>query len=413
MSVALRVVVVLKGYPRLSETFVAQEILALQERGFDLVVVSLRHPTDGATHPVHGHITAPVVYLPEYLHREPRRVVRALVRLRRHPRLGRLLRLWWRDLRRDPTRNRVRRLGQALVLASEVLGPGDQVYAHFLHTPGSVARYAARLQDLPLAFSAHAKDIWTTPEWEKREKLADARFTVTCTAANRDHLAALAPTSRVHLVYHGLDLRHLPSPPARRFCDGSDPADPLRLLTVARAVPKKGLDVLLEALARLPADLHWRFEHIGGGEVKPLRAKAEALGIAGRIVWRGGQPAPAVLEAYRQADLTLLASRIAADGDRDGLPNVLMEAASQGLVTVATRVSAIPELIEHGRDGWLVPPGDTAALADAILHLARDPKQRAALGAAAARKVRERFGMDAGIDRLEELLRGCRLADAA
>ncbi|MFW5833670.1 MAG: glycosyltransferase, partial [Pseudomonadota bacterium] len=288
----MRLVVVLKGYPRLSETFVAQELLALEQRGFELILVSLRQPTDPTTHPVHQAIRAPVVYLPEYLHQEPRRVLRALGRMAGGPRFRALLRLWLRDFRRDPTRNRVRRLGQALVLASEVLRPGDRLYAHFIHTPGSVARYAARLADLPLAFSAHAKDIWTLPDWEKREKLDDADITVTCTAANLAHLRGLAGhPEHVHLVYHGLDAARFPAPPVRPPRDGRDPNDPVRLLTVARAVPKKGLDVVLDALARLPADLAWHFTHIGGGDVEPLRARARALGLEDRVevlLVRGG-----------------------------------------------------------------------------------------------------------------------------
>src|SRR5690242_14028287 len=144
-----RVAFVLKGYPRLSETFIAQEIRALEQRGLDIRIVSLRHPTDRAVHPVHREIRAPLLYLPEYLHQEPRRVLRAWRKLRRHPRYPLLRRAFLADLRRDPTRNRVRRFGQALVLAAE-LAPGvERLHAHFLHTPASVARYAALLLDLP------------------------------------------------------------------------------------------------------------------------------------------------------------------------------------------------------------------------------------------------------------------------
>ncbi|MEO1092959.1 MAG: colanic acid biosynthesis glycosyltransferase WcaL, partial [Pseudomonadota bacterium] len=140
-----RTIIVLKGWPRLSETFIAQEIAALEARGHELVLVSLRHPTDDRTHPVHDLVQAPVVYLPEYLHDEPRRVVRAWRRAHRLAGFAAVRDLWWTDLRRDPTRNRIRRLGQAMVLATEVLRPADHVHAHFLHTPTSVARYAARL----------------------------------------------------------------------------------------------------------------------------------------------------------------------------------------------------------------------------------------------------------------------------
>ncbi|MBX6323113.1 MAG: glycosyltransferase family 4 protein, partial [Rhodospirillaceae bacterium] len=200
-----------------------------------------------------------------------------------------------------------------------------------------------------------------------------------------------------------------PGPRPRR--DGSDPADPVRILSVGRAVEKKGHDHLLEALARLPADLAWRLEHIGGGPLLPaLRRQAAALGIGGRITWRGPQPQDAVLEAYRRADLFALASRIAGDGDRDGLPNVLMEAQSQGLAVVATRVSAIPELVEDGANGLLVAPGDVRGLAAALQALVTDPERRAKLGAAGERRVRGRFDMNAGIDVLAERLGGTEAA---
>jgi glycosyltransferase involved in cell wall biosynthesis len=407
-AIALRLVVVLKGYPRLSETFIAAELRALERRGFALVVVSLRHPTESARHPVHHAIRAPVVYLPEYLHDAPWRVTRALAACAVRPGFRALLGLWWRDFRRDRTRNRARRLGQALVLAHEVLRPGDQLYAHFIHTPGSVARYAARLTGTPLAFAAHAKDIWTIPDWEKREKLADARFAVTCTAFGAEHLNGLAP-GKVHLVYHGLDLRDLPDPPPRHDGEG-----PLELLSVARIVPKKGLDVLLRALARLPAERDWRFVHIGGGDPAPLRRLADELGIAARVRFLGARPAPEVWAAYRRADVFALASRIAPDGDRDGLPNVLMEAASQEVAVVATRVAAIPELIQDGVHGLLVPPDDPAALAAALDRVLAEPQLRRRLAHAACARVRRSFDREAGVARLAALLSdGRALADAA
>ena len=200
------VAVLLKGYPRLSETFIAQEIAALESRGLKILIVSLRHPTDGRTHPVHDEIRAAILYLPEYLLVEPLRVIRAWLRERKKAGYQATRNLWLRDLLRDPTPNRIRRFGQALVLANELPADVRHLHAHFLHTPASVARYAALLAGLPWTGSAHAKDIWTTPQWEKREKLACCEWLVTCTAANQAHLAALAPPGHVELVYHGLDL---------------------------------------------------------------------------------------------------------------------------------------------------------------------------------------------------------------
>ena len=248
----------------------------------------------------------------------------------------------------------VRRFGQALVLAAELPDDVEHLHAHFLHTPASVARYAALICGRPWSVSAHAKDIWTTPDWEKREKLDEVRWAVTCTAAGHAHLTALAARpQRVVLCYHGLDLERFSSPPSRRESrDGRNPDCPVVLLSVGRAVPKKGYDDLLAALALLPVDLAWRFVHIGGGALAAvLRKEAERLGLSERIEWRGPRAQPDVLAAYREADLFVLAAKIAEDGDRDGLPNVLMEAQSQRLACVATDVSGIPELIRDGDNG--------------------------------------------------------------
>jgi len=397
--------VILKGYPRLSETFIAQEILALEQRGLDLRIVSLRHPTDKNIHPVHREIMAPVTYLPEYLHSEPFRVLRGFAVARKLPGYRRAYAIWRRDLGRDPTRNRIRRFGQACVLAAELPDEITHLYAHFLHTPASVTRYAAIMRGLPWSCSAHAKDIWTSPDWEIAEKLADAAWTVTCTHAGFDRLAGLAADpARVGLVYHGLDLDRFPAPAgARPARDGGDPCDPAVILSVGRAVEKKGYGDLLAALALLPPEINWRFRHIGGGGGSgQLKAEAARLGIAGRIDWLGAQPQERVLEELGAADLFVLSSKVGKDGDRDGLPNVLMEAASQSLPLLATRVSGIPELVESGRTGLLVEPGDIENLAQSLARLIREPGLRRDLGAAAAHKVRESFSLSRNIAGIAE-----------
>jgi glycosyltransferase involved in cell wall biosynthesis len=202
----------------------------------------------------------------------------------------------------------------------------------------------------------------------------------------------------VSLVYHGLDFA------AFERKERAPSVGPT-ILSVGRAVPKKGYADLLEALALLPADLDWRFVHIGGGkEKKRLVRRAKRLGIDSRIVWRGALAQPDVIAAYRAADVFVLASRIADDGDRDGLPNVLMEAQSQGLACVATRVSAIPELIEDGITGLLVDSGDPPALARSLERVLRDPGLRRTLGDAGEARVRSAFDHRAGIDAIAGLL---------
>lgn len=401
-----KVLVVLKGYPRVSETFIAQELLGLQRAGFTFEIISLRRPYDPFTHPVHEQITAPVLYLPEYLHQEPVRVAKALFRTFRRDGFRRTARLFRADLARDITRNRIRRFGQALVFANEAPEGFDLIYAHFAHTPASVARYASVLLDIPFAISAHAKDIWTTPDWDLEEKLSDAAWTVTCTKTGRDQLSSIEPEAAIHLNYHGLDLARFPPPnrkPSSR--DGSDPTNPVRVLSVGRAVPKKGYDTLLAALAELPETLHWRFDHIGGGsDRKRLKAEADRLGLSEHITWHGPRDQTEVLDAYRNADLFVLASHETKDGDRDGLPNVLVEAASQEVTCIATRFSEIPALIEDGKTGLLAMPKDAGSLASALSVAMEDPELRGRLGQAAGAKVREAFDQEPSIRRLSALL---------
>ena len=394
---------VLKGYPRLSETFIAQEILALEQRGLKIMIVSLRHPTDRKTHPVHQLIRSALLYLPEYLYQEPRRVWRGWLRSRRYSGYRAARGAWLADLRRDPTPNRIRRFGQALVLAAELPENVNHLHAHFLHTPASVARYAALITGLSWTVSAHAKDIWTIPVWEKRIKLAEADWVVTCTEAGQTHLSNLAPRrNTVALCYHGLDVERFPAaPPRSNGGDGSDPDHPVILLSVGRLVTKKGYEDLLAALTLLPPKLEWRFIHIGGGTLRDaLIQTAGRLGLSHKIEWRGALAQPDVLAAYRKADLFVLASKVAKDGDRDGLPNVLVEAQSQRLACISTEISGIPELIEQEVTGLLVPPGDPSALAQAMSALIRDPARRAAIGAAGERRVRGSFSMRSGIDML-------------
>lgn len=394
--------VVVKGYPRLSETFIAQELLALEQRGYRFGIWSLRRPYDGGrTHPVHDRIKAGLRYLPEYLYQEPLRVLRSWWTVRRLPGYRAARAAWLADFRRDPTPNRGRRWGQALVLAAELPADVRFLYVHFLHTPASVTRYAALVRGLGWGFSAHAKDIWTIPDWEKREKIAEAAFGVTCTRSGTEHLARLDPTGeRIRLVYHGLDLSRFPDPPDRPHDVGH-----LRLVSVGRLVAKKGYDDLLAALAGLPEDLDWHFTHIGGGALAAeLAAQAERLGLSAHIDWQGKRDQTQVIAALRAADLFVLPSKIADDGDRDGLPNVLMEAASQKLPILSTRVSAIPEFIDDGVHGRLVTPGDRVALGRALQEMEADPDGRSAMAQAAYDRLVAEFGMEHGIDILDERL---------
>jgi glycosyltransferase involved in cell wall biosynthesis len=178
-------------------------------------------------------------------------------------------------------------------------------------------------------------------------------------------------------------------------------------------VAKKGFDDLLEALARLPAELHWRLTHIGTGELRgALKAQAERLGLADRVIWRGALAQDDVVAALRAADIFVLPCKEGEAGDRDGLPNVIMEAATQALPIASTRFAGVPEFVREGVEGVLVPPQDPVALSLALANLIGDPDLRLKLGAAAYRRVREAFSFESGIGvlaaRLDTSLAGTR-----
>jgi glycosyltransferase involved in cell wall biosynthesis len=396
-----RIAVVVKCWPRLSETFIAQEMTGLEARGLKLAIYSLRLPTDPAIHPTAARVKAPIFYLPEYLHKDPLRVIKGWWKARRLPGYRVARARFLHDLLRDRTPNRIRRFGQAMILAAEMPPGIERMYAHFIHTPGSATRYAALMRGLPWSASAHAKDIWTSQEWELRAKLADVDWLITCTQFARGRLAELVTDeNRLRLVYHGLDLANLPVPPAQRSRrDGTDPADPVVFLSVGRRVAKKGYDDLLAALAMLPKDLNWRFEHIGAGVLgDSFEHMAEQLGIGERCTWHGALSQTKVFEAYKRADIFVLASKTASDGDREGMPNVLQEAGYQRMAIVSTRSAAIGEFVGNEDNGLMADPGAPDQLTVALERLARDPDLRAKFGARANEIIRTRFSYEAGVD---------------
>jgi glycosyltransferase involved in cell wall biosynthesis len=398
------VCVVVQGWPRISTTFIAQELVGLEREGIRLWLATFGR-ADRLRHAIHRELRAPVHRLPSAL-ADPLALARAWWTVRRRPGFRRAWAMFRSDRAKDRSPRRVNDFGRAVMLAAAMPDDVGLIYAHFIKSAASIARYAAAIRGLPLAASAHAKDIWTTPAWDKSVKLAQMDWLTTCTSPGAEHLAGLADDPRkVHLVRHGLSFARFPSdPPRRPPRDGT--GDAVQLLTVGRAVPKKGFDVLIAALGALPGDLNWTLHHIGYGKlIDELKAQARAARIADRVQWHGALDQAAVIERYRTSDLFVLPAREAADGDRDGLPNVLMEAQSQALACLSTDFSAIPELIVDGETGLLVPPGDPKALALALERLIRSSAERDRLGLAGFARVREGFQAEDGIRTIAALMR--------
>jgi len=385
---------ILKGYPRISETFISNEILLLERLGFNVHIFSMRRPRESFAHDSVRRIQARADYLPESLPLGLPRLLPYNLRLaRRRPReYRRALALMLRRYRRTRQAATVKHLLQAGYLVERLL-PGQGVthlHAHFAHSPASVAMFASLLSGLPFSFTAHAKDIYTSDPEQLREKLSLARFVVTCTESNRRHLAALAGPEGgpIHRVYHGIDLALF-----QGGLNGHRPEPPYRILTVARLTAKKGLPTVLRAVRRL-VDQGLAIEHtlIGDGEErKAILGLIRSLGLSEVTRSLGTRPHEEVIEHYRRADLFVLGCEIAPNGDRDGIPNVILESMAMGVPVVATPVSAIPEAVEHGKTGLLVEPGRPEEMAGAMTRLLTDEALRQGVAAAARAKVARAF----------------------
>jgi glycosyltransferase involved in cell wall biosynthesis len=267
-----------------------------------------------------------------------------------------------------------------------------------------VALFASALSGLPFSFTAHAKDIYISDPAQLREKAQFARFVVTCTDRNRQYLAELAPaTTPIHCIYHGINVEFFTGTANQR-----QPRPPFRILTVARLVEKKGLPTVFRALRLLLDQGHpIRYCLIGDGEDRrPTLELLDRLGIRRVTQWLGTQPHEVVLEEYRKADLFVLGCQVARDGDRDGLPNVFLESMAMGVPVVATKVWAIPELVEDGRSGLLVPPEEPQAMAAAMVQLLTDMSLRRRLITGAHDRVRNEFDNRRLIGKLGALFEG-------
>lgn len=385
---------VLKGYPRISETFISNEILRLEELGFRVRIFSMRQPRESFCHESVKRIQAQVDYLPETLltHLPVFLFHNILLAAKIPGRYAGALAAAARRFLRTKKSATIKHLFQAGYLVNRLL-PASSVahlHAHFAHSPTSVAMFASLLSGLPFSFTGHAKDIYTSNPEQLREKIEKASFVVTCTEYNRRYLERLSYRSRkpIHCVYHGIDINLFAGDQA----DGKRNR-PYRILTVARLTAKKGLPVVYRALRRLKdRDIPFQHTLIGDGDDrKEVLALIRDLGLESVAEWRGTLPHGEVVDRYRNSDLFVIGCRIAANGDRDGIPNVLVESMAMGVPVVATSISAIPELIQNGRTGLLVPPNDPEKLAAAMERLLTDEKLRETVIPEARAHVRRFF----------------------
>ncbi|UTI62273.1 glycosyltransferase [Paraconexibacter antarcticus] len=383
-------IVVLNGFPRLSETFVLNELLDLERRGVQLHIFALRHPEEIIEQDLVADLRARVDYLDDAQPARTIAVRAAHAALLLHGRDRYLSGV--AEIVASPDFSRAR-FKQAALLAHRMLRLGaPPVYIHFAHKPATIGRFAALLAGTPYAMSAHAKDVWLTPVKELRAKVRGAEAVLACTQESRDHLQALAGShTPVHLIHHGVEV-----PPAAR----PEPANDVPIvLAVGRLVEKKGYDTLLRAAALLrDRSVSFRLRIAGDGPSwGGLQRLVHELHLDDVLTFLGPLEAAEVRAEYDRADVFALACRQLADGDRDGLPNVLVEAMVRGLPVVATTLPGIQEAVQHGESGLLVAPDEPVALADALQRALADPGLRAALGAAARTSATASFDRAANL----------------
>ncbi len=391
MAESFHVGYILKQYPRLSETFILNEILGLEERGITTSIHSLRHATEGRFHPAIAKVRGQVRYVADTNKAAFLDAIRALPNLQQE-RLPDVLDF----LDRLPEDRRARLLLNAIEIAEAALADGvDHLHAHFLTVAAQTAHLVWLLTGLPYSVTAHAKDIYrSSVDWELAARLAGSATTVvTVCDANLRYLAHRldGTDARLARIYNGLESQELAE---------NDGRTPGLVLGVGRMVEKKGFDLLIEAVALTTEhDMHCVL--IGDGDRRAdLEAQAQRLGVAERVTFAGALGQDEVARWLSRAAVLAAPCRVGADGNQDALPTVLLEALRAGVPAISTPVGGIEEIVTNGQDGLIVPPEDAGALADAIGTLLGDPAQRSRFGAAGRQKVAQTFDRRATISEL-------------
>jgi colanic acid/amylovoran biosynthesis glycosyltransferase len=389
-----RLAYIIGTFPLLTTTFIDRELEFLRRWDVPVHVISIRRP-DRPLSPAQRRQQQDVQYvLPVGVGALLASHVR-FVRSRPRVYLGTLLHLLGRP--HPSLRHRARSLlhfGTAVHVARLVeRGPEvDHLHAHFVDRAATVTLVVGRLLGLPYSATAHANDIYVDPVLLP-EKLDEARFVATCTRHNAEHLAAIPEAAaKVVCVHHGLDVETYE--PRR-----DERAEMPTVLAVAQLRAKKGLADLIDACAEL-RDRGYRFRCVivGDGPLRDgLEARVRRSRLAGVVHLVGALEHPSVIEQYRSAEVFALPCVTAPDGDRDGIPNVILEAMAMELPVVSTRHSGIPEAVEDEESGILVDPHDVLGLADALARLLDDPETARRFGRRGREIVLESFDIRANV----------------
>lgn len=410
-----RIAYLVKTFPRLSETFILNEILELERQGLELDIFSIKRPADERNHPSLARVRASVTYLPTLqagcdVAEACQLILHNLLLLLQSP--LRYLRAVAAFFHEDETGNapptKVRTLLQAGYLAIAMkrrkLG---RLHAHFANIPTSIAELAAMMTGAPFSFTAHAKDIYLTDSAELDRKIAAAKFVLTCTAFNQRYLQDLSHSSTpIILAHHGINLDFF-----NPASSAAKQAPPL-IVGVGRLCDKKGFRYLIEACELLrEKGYDFRCSIVGYGPGKDeLKNQITRLGLEKVVTLAGKMAQDELFQVYAAASVFALPCQVNDDGDRDGIPNVLIEAMAMRLPVVSTDISGIGELVDQMQNGILVEQKDAVALAQALELLLQRPGLRAQFGARGREKVLRCFSLERNVQRVRNWLAGSEAA---
>ena len=404
----MKVAYILLRFPHFTETFIAEEIGAIQSRNIDVRIISLLSPKSGPMQPLSQKLLKYTLYAPRllswtickaqlhFLIKSPRLYLGLLATLLRQP---------------YPTQPVTLFLKRVLIFLKAVsvahLLKGSQIqllHAHFASLPGAAAWICARLLEVPFTVTMHAYDIFWINDLLRLVSREAARV-IAISEFNRAQVAALGacPAESVSVIHCGVDLTKFQGLTGRQMEETA--CGPVKILSVGSLVYFKGHRHLIGACDLLGGKgLDFICTIIGGGpDEAVLREQIQACGLEDKVKLLGARSIPEIIAAYPQHDLFVLACTVTNEGNKDGIPVVLMEAGMAGLPIISTPVSGVPEVVRHEQTGWLVPPDNPTALADAILALAADPSLRARLGQNARALVEAQFNIETSASQIISL----------
>ena len=398
-----RIGYVLKMFPRLSETFILNEILELERQGVPLHIFSLKRPADSVSHSQAKLVRSPITYLPERIYQAPGRVACGLshVAFKYRRNCRHMLRNLVRRFRLDRDLSSFHAFCQVCCLIRE-MREIRHLHAHYANIPAKLALAVQRLTGASYSITTHAKDIFQDNPFASaklQERMCRARFVVANSRFSAAHIqAGLDGRGNIHTVYNGLNLEDFP---LRK----NGPREPL-ILSVGRLVEKKGFNVLIDACRILKERrVNFTCELVGTGRLSDaIKDRIRECEVGGFVKLVGPLPQEILRQHYERAAVFTLPCLVAADGDRDILPNVIKEAMAMGVPVVTTRLDGIEELVEHGASGWLVPPGDATALANALEQLLTNPPLAGSLSSQARKTIEQRFDRRDNVGQLKDLL---------